>query len=181
MECILAEMKVSQKEMMAKMGAKMKADMKTETKNNQERLEVGLQMIKAKVEACLEKMEVYPVKMQASQEKLEATDLEVNPEEKEAIAEQQKVTNKQTAVVTIAVPIWRPATSHGIPEHMETSNHRQYCMQNPLRTGVQEGTLGWGAPETQQWHKGPRPERAATTGKQGKYVNVALRPIFPQG
>jgi hypothetical protein len=30
MECVLAEMKVGQKEMMAKMGTKMKADMKTQ-------------------------------------------------------------------------------------------------------------------------------------------------------
>jgi hypothetical protein len=49
---------------MAKMGVVMRAGMKTqmaEMKTNQEGLVAGLEKIKAKMEACLEKMEVYPV------------------------------------------------------------------------------------------------------------------------
>jgi hypothetical protein len=63
MECTLAEMKASQEAMMAKMGAEMKTEMKTqmvkmktEMKINQEYLVAGLEKIKAKVEACLEKI-----------------------------------------------------------------------------------------------------------------------------
>jgi hypothetical protein len=28
----------------------------------------------------------------------------------------------------------------------------------------------------QQWHKGPRPETAATTGKQGKFLDLQADP-----
>jgi hypothetical protein len=68
---------------------------------NQEHSVAGLEKIKAMVEACLEKMEAYPIGMEADQEKLKVTDLEANPEEMDVMAERQKVPNKESAVETI--------------------------------------------------------------------------------
>jgi hypothetical protein len=40
-------------------------------------------------------------------------------------------------------------------------------MRNPQTIEVREVTSG--AAKVQQWHKGPRPETAAASAKQGKY------------
>jgi hypothetical protein len=66
-------MKGDQEKIMARMVAEMKANMKTqmakmksEMKPNQEHLVASLGKIKAKMEACLEKMEVYALRMEAN-------------------------------------------------------------------------------------------------------------------
>jgi hypothetical protein len=73
---------------------------------NQESLVAGLEKIKAKAEACLEKME-------ANQEKLKVMDLEGNKEEIEVMTEHQKIPNKEAAMETILCtegPIWGQAS-----------------------------------------------------------------------
>lgn len=69
-------------------------------------------------------MQTYPIRKEANQEKLVARDLEANPQETEAISEQQQVPNKETDVGNGHSIEDQPGYQTGceIPEHKEMAD-----------------------------------------------------------